>query len=136
MRHATCTSKWLDEVYCGEIAEEWSNEYQSAYDEFWDVISNLRAFNSEEGLDDMFYQAFDSVEVLPLGLLNEYMKLAEYNPLEASQLFVPIRWGQYMQLKNKGMVSIQQPYKIKVVNAYYDSTLGLDLKRTMQVENE
>jgi CRISPR-associated endonuclease/helicase Cas3 len=131
-----CTSKWLDEVYCGEIAEEWSNEYQSAYDEFWDVISNLRAFNSEEGLDDMFYQAFDSVEVLPLGLLNEYMKLAEYNPLEASQLFVPIRWGQYMQLKNKGMVSIQQPYKIKVVNAYYDSTLGLDLKRTMQVENE
>ncbi len=123
-------SKWLDEVYGGEIAEEWRAEYQSAYDEFWDVISNLRAFNSDERLEYMFYQAFDSVEVLPLGLLNEYMKLAEDNPLEASQLFVPIRWGQYMQLKNKGLVNIQEPHKIKVVNAYYDSTSGLDLKRT------
>lgn len=124
------TSKWLDEVYCGEIAKEWSDEYQSAYDEFWDVISNLRAFNSEEGLEDMFYQAFDSIEVLPLGLLDEYTRMAEDNPLEASQLLVSIRWGQYVQLKNKGMVSIQEPYKIKVVDAYYDSTSGLDLKRT------
>jgi CRISPR-associated endonuclease/helicase Cas3 len=124
------TSKWLDEVYCGEIAKEWSDEYKSAYDEFWDVISNLRAFNSEEGLEDMFYQAFDSVEVMPLVLLDEYTRMAEDNPLEASQLFVPIRWGQYNQLNNKGMVSIQGPHKIKVVNAYYDSTSGLDLKRT------
>lgn len=126
------TSKWLDEVYCGEIEVKWSDEYQSAYDEFWDVILNLRAFNSDERLEDLFYQAFDSVEVLPLGLLNEYLKLAEDNPLEASQLFVSIRWGQYMQLKNKGLVSIQEPHKTKVVNAYYDSTLGLDLKRTMK----
>ncbi len=77
----------------------------------------------------MFCQAFDSVEVMPLGLLDEYTRMAEDNPLEASQLFVPIRWGQYVQLNNKGMVSIQGLHKIKVVNAYYDSTSGLDLKR-------
>lgn len=59
-------SDWLDEFYQGEIAENWSKEYQDAYDEFWEgVLANLRAFNSDEGLEDEFYRAFDSVEVYP-----------------------------------------------------------------------
>lgn len=123
------TSKWLDEVYSGEIAEEWNSEYRNAYDEFWDVISSLRAFSSGDGLEDMFYRAFDSIEVLPVGLLNEYSRVYEDNPIEASQLFVSIRWGQFNQLKINGLVDVHGQQNIKVIDAHYDSISGLDLKR-------
>lgn len=124
-------SDWLDEIYKGEIASNWNKEYEDAFQEFWyGILLNLRAFNSDEALEEEFYRAFDSVEVLPLGLLDEYCKALENNPLEASQFLVPIRWGQFMQLKNKGLVQVEGDSKIRVVNAYYDSEFGLDLKRT------
>jgi len=123
-------SDWLDEIYQGEIAENWNKEYQDAYDEFWDgVLLNLRAFNSDEGLEEEFYRAFDSVEVLPSCLLDEYNKALEDNPLEASQMLVSIRWGQFMQLKNNGRAHEEDDSKIKLVDADYNSEFGLDLRR-------
>lgn len=125
-------SDWLDEVYKDKIAEKWRQEYQDAYEEFWNgVILNLRAFNSDEGLEEEFYQAFDSLEVLPLSLLEAYQKAIEENPLEASQLFVPVRWNQFAQLKRTGSAYFDKDKKIRVVNAYYGSEFGLDLRRNM-----
>ena len=124
-------SDWLDEIYQGEIAENWNKEYQDAYDEFWEgVLLNLRAFNSDEGLEEEFYRAFDSVEVLPSCLLDEYNKALEDNPLEASQMLVSIRWGQFMQLKNNGRAHEDDDSKIKLVDADYNSEFGLDLRRS------
>ncbi|MFB3765491.1 MAG: CRISPR-associated helicase Cas3' [Methanotrichaceae archaeon] len=123
-------SDWLDEIYQGKIADNWNSAYQNAYDEFWDgVLRNLRAFNSDEGLEDEFYKAFDSVEVLPLGFLDDYYKALENNPLEASQLLIPIRWRQFSQLKEKGLTQVENNGKVRIVNAYYDSEFGLNLKR-------
>lgn len=124
-------SDWLDEIYQGEIAENWNNEYQDAYDEFWEgVLLNLRAFNSDEGLEDEFYRAFDSVEVLPACLLSEYDKAIEDRPLDASQLLVSIRWRQFMQLKNRGQAHEDDDRKLKLVDADYNSEFGLDLRRS------
>jgi CRISPR-associated endonuclease/helicase Cas3 len=123
-------SDWLDEVYKDEIAEIWNKEYHDAYDEFWNgVILNLRAFSSDEGLEEQFYQAFDSLEVLPNSLSDEYQKSIEENPLEARQLLVSIRWNQYAQLERKGMAYFDKDLKMRLVSAYYDYEFGLDLRR-------
>jgi CRISPR-associated endonuclease/helicase Cas3 len=120
-------SSWLDEVYKGEIAEEWKKEYEKAYTEFWEsCLTSLTAFESDDWLEEAFYKAFDSVEVLPEALTEPYESLVQENPLEASQLLVPVRWGQYIQLRNKGRVrparSKNQP---KIVGAGYNDEVGL-----------
>jgi len=122
-------SDWLDEVYKDKIAESWKREYQDAYEEFWDVILNLRAFNSDEGLEEEFYRAFDSVDVLPINLLDEYEKAIEENPLEASQLLVPVRWNQYAQLERNGLAYFYKNKKIRVADANYSAEFGLDLRK-------
>lgn len=124
-------SNWLDEIYQDtEISSKWEQEYQKEYDEFTDgVLASLRAFQSNPKLESLFYQAFDSVQVLPFDLSEQYELAREANPLEASQLFVSISWGQFMGLKTKGRVREDEKGYLKEVDAYYDSEIGLDLKR-------
>ncbi len=122
-------SAWLDEVYAdSEIANKWNAEYEAAYSEFCDAtLTTLRAFQSNADLESEFYKAFDSVEVLPMGLSDEYERLLDENPIDAAQLLVPIRWQQWAILKNKGMA--REDERLKEVDAYYDSEVGLDFKR-------
>jgi CRISPR-associated endonuclease/helicase Cas3 len=122
-------SDWLDEVYSDRaISDKWNAEYQSAYEDFCDgVLASLRAFQSDKELEAEFYKAFDSVEVLPIGLSDDYEKLRDEDPLSASRLLVPIRWQQWMILKSKGLTREDQ--YLKEVDVYYDSDVGLDFKR-------
>jgi CRISPR-associated endonuclease/helicase Cas3 len=122
-------SSWLDEVYKGEIAEDWKKEYEKAYTEFWEsCLASLTAFESDDWLEEAFYNAFDSVEVLPEAMTEPYESLVQENPLEASQLLVPVRWGQYMQLRNKGKVKpARNKTWPKTVDAPYNSETGLVL---------
>ncbi|RJQ32063.1 MAG: hypothetical protein C4589_01000 [Peptococcaceae bacterium] len=122
-------SDWLDEVYQGEIAENWNREYEKAYADFWDsCLSTLAAFESDDWLEEAFYKAFDSVEVLPETLAETYESLVQENPLEASQLLVPVRWGQFMQLRNRGKVRpARNKTWPKTVDAPYNSEDGLVL---------
>lgn len=122
-------SDWLDEVYQGSIAEQWNAAYQQAYDEFEAAcLRSLRAFNSDEGLETEFYRAFDSIEVLPVSKEPEYRQFMDNDePLEASQLLVPLRWGQFYALRNKGKVHEGQPEWLKIVEAEYSSEFGLRL---------
>ena len=123
-------SSWLDEVYTEKIAEKWLKEYRDSFEEFWNnAILNLRAFNADEGLEEAFYQAFDSIEVLPLGMMSEYKNAVEDNPIEASQILVSIRWNQYAQLMRTGSAYFDKESKVHVANAHYDSEFGLDLRR-------
>lgn len=120
-------SRWLDEVYVGEIAEKWESAYDKAYQEFSrSVLRPLRAFHSDDSLEEVFYQAFDSIEVLPASLQNDYQRLIEATPIEASQLLVPIRWGQFAQLRAKRKVLETVPGFPKVVDADYNE-FGLNL---------
>ena len=66
-------------------------------------LATLRAFNSSDQLEELFYQAFDSVEVLPQGCETEYRQMRQDEPIAASQLLVPMRWAQFGQLKKKGL---------------------------------
>ncbi|MEM2096632.1 MAG: CRISPR-associated helicase Cas3' [Methanothrix sp.] len=121
-------SDWLNEVYQGAIAQRWNNLYQQTFDEFKEsCLSTLRAFKSDKQLEEAFYQAFDSVEVLPADLEPEYRRLIETHPLEASQLLVPLRWVQFSRLHNAGKAYKIEPNWAWVVEATYSEDFGLML---------
>ncbi len=120
-------SEWLDEVYEGPIAKQWERVYEQSYSDFEGAcLSTLRAFNSDSNLEQAFYQAFDSIEALPECLENAYRLLVEQDePLEASQLLVPLRWGQFWKLRRDGRVKEDdRNHWPKVVDASY-TDLGL-----------
>ncbi len=124
-------SNWLDEIYAREeIAAPWNETFARAYAEFGEsAINTLRAFQSDEQLEELFYQAFESVDVLPEELLNEYLDARARSPLEASQLLVPLHYTQFGRLKSEGRGYKDEDGKLRLVKAYYDSQVGLDLNR-------
>ncbi|MEW6173025.1 MAG: CRISPR-associated helicase Cas3' [Bacillota bacterium] len=123
-------SGWLDEIYQGEVAARWNAAYQEAYEDFEAAcLKTLRPFNSNDSLEEMFYRAFDSIEVLPACLEDEYETLiVAGEPLEASQLFVPLSWGQFCKLRQNGLVREGWEKWVKVVEAPYSSELGLQAR--------
>ncbi len=122
-------SNWLDEVYSDPIiAEEWTKEYDREARDFADRLLELRAFQSTDN-EDEFYKAFDSVEVLPEGLLNDYLSSREKSYLEASQFFVSISNRQYGRLYGEGRGRFDTDLEIRLVDVHYDSEVGLDYSR-------
>lgn len=120
-------SAWLDEIYAGEVAERWQAEYRRELAEFEAaILGTLYPFQADESLEAQFYQAFDSVEVLPACLEEEYRSLAETEPLVASELLVPIRYGQLARLKREGQVQPTAEWP-PVVDVPYTSEEGLRL---------
>lgn len=118
-------SAWLDQVYQGETKTRWEKAYDDEFRLFTSsCLDRLRAFQSDKSLEDLFYQAFDSVDVLPLALAAEYDRLIEGNePLAASELLVPMRWSQFASLRKVGKTQERGP--VKVVAADYTETHGL-----------
>jgi CRISPR-associated endonuclease/helicase Cas3 len=131
-------SAWLDEVYDDEaIRQDWTTRYEQAYASFErGVLQSLRAFQSDKNLAQNFYAAFDGVQVLPVGLQHEYDDKKEQNPLEASELLVNLRWGQFAMLKQKGLVREETESKKwypPVVMCHYDEDAGLDVYRPVRL---
>jgi len=124
-------STWLDRVYeRPEVTAPWNETYQREYAEFTETaIATLRAFQSDESLEEMFYNAFESVDVLPEELYQEYLEKREASPLEANQLLVPLDYKMFGRLPGEGRGYTDEEGKLKLVKVYYDSEVGLDLNR-------
>lgn len=122
--------EWLDEVYEGEVAEQWIEQYQQETEEFAEVcLEELKAFESSRNLAQRFYEAFDGTEVLPRCLLAEYEALKKTNPLEAYELLVPIRYGRVHQLRSVSRISDDLGEWPLVADVPYSSELGLDFSQ-------
>ncbi len=124
---------WLDAIYTGEALARWEARYARTAAEFREAfLDTARPYRSDPALERAFERLFDGLEVLPKGLVDEYQAFLEADdPLGASQLLVPIRWGQYHALANEGRIlppGGDLPY---VVDAYYDAEIGLDPQREM-----
>lgn len=121
----------LDRVYeRPEVAEPWIATFQREYEEFTETaIATLRAFQSDDALEESFYQAFESVDVLPEELYAEYLNARGQSPIEASQLLVPLHYTMFGRLKGEGRGYTDEEGKLKLVKVYYDSEVGLDLNR-------
>ncbi len=119
-------SSWLDEIYSGEMAERWEEKYTLAAAEFEATcLQTLRPFAADDGLEELFYKAFDGIEVLPSSLYEEYLALKEEEPILASELLVPIRWRRYHVLLNQGVILPRERDVPPIVQARYDSQIGL-----------
>ena len=119
---------WLDEVYAGEVATRWRSEYDAAYRGFVGACLNtLRAFSANDALEEAFYRAFDSIEVLPRSLEPEFRQLKEEEPLRAQELCVPVRWHQFARLLGKGKAYRGSHGDPNLVDAGYDGDVGLML---------
>ncbi len=131
-------STWLDKVYeRPEVAAPWIETYQREYEEFTETaIATLRAFQSDDQLEELFYAAFDSVDVLPEALYEKYLEAREQSPLEASQLLVPLDYRMFGRLKGEGRGYTDEEGKLKLVKVYYDSEVGLDLNRETREKHE
>ncbi|WP_425059234.1 hypothetical protein SCACP_39110 [Sporomusa carbonis] len=119
---------YLDNIYQDKIAENWNQNYLNAFTEFNDVcISNLKAFAADKFLEDEFYKAFDSIEVLPMSLKDEYIRFINKNdPLSANELFVSLGWKQFDKLAKKRRVIFGAKGQPNLVNLSYDSEYGLE----------
>ncbi|MFN3333030.1 MAG: CRISPR-associated helicase Cas3' [Caldilinea sp.] len=118
--------QWLDEIYSGEIAVRWHAEYEYAAQEFAATcIHKLRAFQSDPSLEELFYRAFDGIEVLPNDLYDEFLQLQETDPIRTNELLVPISWRSYHMLANKGQLKRGDRHLPSVVLTPYSSDRGL-----------
>lgn len=120
-------SEWLDRIYADDVAVHWTEEFEVAYSNFTAAcLETLRPFDASEELEEVFYQAFDSIDVLPACLLNEYRQLMDRGePLEASQLLVPITWRRYSMLRKNGLVNKDEKFHVRIVDLTYDTRIGL-----------
>lgn len=128
---------WLDEIYEGPVAQKWRAEFEKQAGEFEEVVINLlRPFQSDEGLEERFDQLFDGVEVLPVALENAFLDAKEVDWIAAGQYLVPIRWGQFHQMRRNLQIRKGEDGHVSIAEVWYDEEVGLDLKRSAKVATD
>lgn len=126
-------SEWLDQVYSGERAVRWQEGYQERrafFERF--VLGELHPFEAaDEGLFQQFLELFDGIELLPLGVEDEYRARLEADPIGASLLLVPAAFWQYKMLE--GARRAWQEGELYLTDATYSSEEGLALEADEEI---
>ena len=118
--------EWLDQIYDGEIAERWQEKFEIQANEFESVcLKTMQAFCSDQSLEELFYKAFDGIEVLPEAFYDEYKEFKQSDPILAGELLVPISIGRYHALKNSGQLYPRERREPYIARVPYSSELGL-----------
>lgn len=124
-------NEWLARVYTGEALEAWQADYDASWNSFQhEVMAALRPFCASS-LDQLFFQMFDSIDVVPMQHLGHYeqlMRAGKY--LEAAGWHISIAWREYARLEQMSHAwqeKLDGKYDVYVVNVPYSSDSGLDL---------
>ncbi|HEY0433882.1 MAG TPA: CRISPR-associated helicase Cas3', partial [Chitinophagaceae bacterium] len=109
---------------------------QDAQDEFEKGLNNRSIKNFSEEMiagthvtwTDIIFEKTDAqIDVLPQSLFGEFSMLREQSRfIEARQLLVPIRWGQYHKAKAMNAIKYNEKLREHVVTLFYDKKKGLD----------
>jgi len=120
---------WLDAIYTGPVLAAWQERYEEAATDFRrNFLNTLLPFQSNPALAEHFDKMFDGTEVLPEALYDEYMALRESaQPIQASGLLVPIRWGHYHMLAQTGQLLPAGKDLPPVARTPYNAEIGLQL---------
>lgn len=131
--------EWLAQVYTGEALERWNADYETSWNNFQrDVMASLRPFKASD-LDRLFYQMFDSVDVVPQQHLTHYDELLKQGKyLEADGWHIPIAWRDYKELEKRGYAwhETHNERDIYIVSAPYSSESGLDIYSVYAAPNK
>ncbi len=119
------TSNWVQQTYRGGWTEREKKRFDDACIAFQKVLQALRPLHQALEAEREFYGLFQSVEVLPRQLYDEYEgHMREKRYLLANQLLVPIPIGTFCALNKAGKVQ-QLDDGMLMVDAAYDPRLGL-----------
>lgn len=120
---------WLDQVYQGEVLRHWQTAFEESARQFeQNFLAALLPLQSNPALADSFNRLFDSVEVLPEPLFDEYQQMLESEtPMQADQLLVPLNYGQYKRLLGQGLILPGDSNLPPVARLPYDPLTGLVL---------
>lgn len=132
---------WLNTIYehyADDYMTTWNSEYQAAAKSFAEgVLASLVAFNADQELEEQFYSAFDSIDVLPEIFEPRFFALMQQGHfIDAAALTVGIRKGQSGMLARAGKLRFgdakaKDPLeRITVVKVPYDDDLGLLLNQS------
>jgi len=115
---------WLKDTY----REGWPDKEENAFQEAATLCQNLVKNHLRplrRGVEDEFFDLFQTFEVLPSARLAEYESLsAEGKLLQADNLLVPIRSGLWHKLRRDGLTN-RRTDGVDVVWVKYTSDLGL-----------
>ncbi|MDT8897613.1 CRISPR-associated helicase Cas3' [Thermanaerothrix sp. 4228-RoL] len=125
--------QWLDAVYTGEVLALWHNTFENARTDFErSFLKVLQPFRSNQALSEQFHRLFDSTEVLPESLYDEYLQLQDSErALEADSLLVPLSWGLRAMLAQRGFLRAGGRDFPDVVSIPYDDERGLNLDTSL-----
>lgn len=119
------TTKWVQETYRSGWTEREQKRFDDARVAFQTVLQALRPLHQAPEGEKEFYSLFQSVEVLPRGLYDEYEShMREKRYLLAHQLLVPIPIGIFHALSKADKVQ-RLKNGVLMVDAAYDPGLGL-----------
>jgi CRISPR-associated endonuclease/helicase Cas3 len=117
-------SEWLDKVYEGELERRWTQEIERNRTEFrLSCLDSLRAFETDDALEEHFDSLFQGTEVLPISDVDRYCRLKEDSVLEAAKLLVPISWHHVQ--RHRGKFSWNEGLRVRTADFPYDPEYGL-----------
>jgi len=124
--------EWVRGVYQGGWTEREQRRFEQAQTSFRSILQALRPLHHAPEGEVEFSGLFQSVEVLPLELYDEYVRhVEEKRYLLATQLLVPIPLGTFHMLNRRGLLN---PLSKKrrdlrdgtlIADVRYDAELGL-----------
>ncbi len=114
---------WLEKVYAGGFNEREQKVYEETLQAMDSVLNGLTPlYEAEHGID--FDSLFDSVDVVPAALQQEYLsRIAQKQWLHAHSLTLPLRWRTIQGLNRNGLVD--KAGDMLVVRLQYDADRGL-----------
>ncbi len=118
-------TNWVQQVYRDGWTSKEQKRFNDARTAFQSVLQTLRPLHHYQEGEEEFHGLFQSVEVLPRGLFEDYIRhIHDKQYLLATQLLVPISIGSFHALRSKGRLTLLNNGPI-MLDARYDDELGL-----------
>jgi len=129
---------WLDELYQDDLLARWQKDFANSRQEFeQSFLLPLKPFHSDQAISSLFNRLFDSIEVLPEALYDDYVQAQEeFRYPDADRLLVPLGWWQFQRLIQMGMALPGDHHLPPIVRLPYDETLGLQLPESPPNDSE
>src|SRR5439155_296767 len=88
-------------------------------------LESLRAFDTDEKLEDVFDSLFQGTEVIAESMVGEYSRLKERSSLDAAQLLIPVSWDSVKWRLDQ--FPWDEQLKLRKAQFPYDPDYGLRL---------
>lgn len=132
---------WIDRVYDRYYGQWHERTMREAAADFQrNVLDKMLPFDSQDDLEELFYQQFEGAEVLPKSKVERYRALRQEQPFLAAGQLVPVSRDQLSRFRREGRIvppkeTEWREWQPIVVDVPYDADVGLQIDVTPQEDN-